>query len=630
MYSYISGLIWLFVIVSLIYIIGQSMCEEKDSFSKKIIVGYVVFTAVGALPGIICQLFHINVFIYYIVYFFIIVGLISFSLHQKKLNKFTKQAILSHFKDNYVIYIVTMMLIVLSIFNIELQWLANHLDDGRYLLLSANYSKVSNPFIIDSATGLFTEYEPIIRSINTFELENSFWVTLFNFQASVFTKVFLAIFNYYIFLNGIKYFIDIVKKQFHVKNKSLLQFAVVAPIILMIISEVLVNEHILYMQDSWQFQSAMWYGSSIVRMCTFFLCLTPIIEKEKIEIKSIIYYIIVSIALVSRATQAVPLLFVISAAYLVVMQKNIKHSIIIFISELTILYFCPVIINNKETINQYCEMTAKTNITSILMICAIIIIFVSYFTKNKIMIKWNNILCISSLFVFCRYFNSMALNLSQYDFVIGRTMTTITVTVIVTAMVYFCLVVIYILRNYWINTLVFATVSCLLFVGVLYTNKQGIGIRERARILYNNNTLVPECILDISEQLEQFSKNQKIVVISPTMVDENRIFTTFATMLRIEAPDIISLSARPRYPAVQEKSIYNEFEQEEQDIIEQFVRGNIVDYTNEINDMIEKFNINCIISLSETTNSYLEEQRFKLKYDRKTESNHYYIYVNEQ
>ena len=147
MYTYVAGLIWLFVIIGLIYIIGQSFCEDTDSFSKKIILGFVIFTAIEAIPGIICQIFHVKVFTYYIVYFLIIVGLVIFAIHRKRLKKLTKQSIFDHVKENYVIYIVTMMLIVLSIFNIELQWLANHLDDGRYLLLSANYSKISNPFI---------------------------------------------------------------------------------------------------------------------------------------------------------------------------------------------------------------------------------------------------------------------------------------------------------------------------------------------------------------------------------------------------------------------------------------------------------------------------------------------------
>ena len=628
MYSYFAGIFWIILNIFIIYIIGNALCDKEDAFSKKILLGYVIFTAIGSIPGIICQLLEINVKIYYVVYSILIICLVGFSIYKTGINQVSKEEVIKHIKNNYVIYIVSFLLVLLSVINIEGQWLANNLDDGRYLLLSANYSRLANPYTVNPATGLISGSAGIIRSINTFELENSFWISLLNIEATVYTRVFLSFFNYYIFINGIKYFIDIIKKQFDIKHKHLLQFATIAVLILMITPDKLNN--LLYMQDAWQFQTAMWYGSSIVRMCTFFLCLTPIIEKEKIELNSIIYYIFVSVALVSRATQALPLLFVISIAYLAVMQKSIRNIVICLLAELLILYFMPVLYSNQEGIYQICEMTIQTNMSSILFISSLIIIIGAYFTKNMIVIRWNSILLLSSLFIFSKFFNSMVLNLSQYDFVVARSMTTVTVTLLCTAAVYFSLLILWAIRKYWGNLVVFVGIASILLCFIKVSNQNEIGYRHRAKILINNIQIMPESILNISNQLDLISAQEKLTVISPAMVYENQALTAFATILRIDAPDIISLSAKPRYPEIQDHDTYGDYTQSEQEIMEQFVRGNIYDFDKEVNEMIDKYRINCFISMSEITNKYLEEMDFRLEYDYSSETNHFYIYVNYQ
>ena len=63
--------------------------------------------------------------------------------------------------------------------------------------------------------------------------------------------------------------------------------------------------------DLWQFQTAMWYGGSIVRTMTLpiiFLYAVPLLDK--IKIKSFILIIIVAITMVSFSSIALPMLII--------------------------------------------------------------------------------------------------------------------------------------------------------------------------------------------------------------------------------------------------------------------------------------------------------------------------------
>ena len=77
-------------------------------------------------------------------------------------------------------------------------------------------------------------------------------------------------------------------------------------------------KEILYVQDSWQFNTAMYYASSIVRTMGILIILVHFIENNKISIRDILLVILISVVLVSKSTIALPIIFVTCVSYLVV------------------------------------------------------------------------------------------------------------------------------------------------------------------------------------------------------------------------------------------------------------------------------------------------------------------------
>ncbi|MGI6511047.1 MAG: hypothetical protein ACOX1W_01270 [Catenisphaera adipataccumulans] len=79
----------------------------------------------------------------------------------------------------------------------------------------------------------------------------------------------------------------------------------------------LYNNHLLILQDSWQFNTAMFYGSSIVRTMSIFMIVLPFLDRDQLTVRDVLTVGAIAVVLISKSSIALPLIIIVSLAYLI-------------------------------------------------------------------------------------------------------------------------------------------------------------------------------------------------------------------------------------------------------------------------------------------------------------------------
>ncbi len=621
--QYFIGSIYLVFSFIYFYFVGSIFCLETDIFAKKISIGFIISTCILSVFGLITQIFRLPVIYFYYIYIIIIVFFIGLYILKKR-RRFQWTDLVEHVKHHYFIYVILICLVVLSVQHLNLQWLSNHLDDGRYLNLSSLYPLMDKPYFQNGATGLPTHFD-LLRSLNTFELESSFWIWLLKIEPSIFTRVFLTAVNYFITLCSIVYLASVVSKERI--QKKYLQYSVL-PVVIFMFSSKALQTYFFVLQDDWQFLSAMWYGSSIVRMAGTFLILAPLLDK-KIEIKSVIFYGIISIVLVTRASQALPILVLILFAYLITVFFEKKHlyGITALFSIILLSILSSFVLNVNEdliaTVNLFIMNNRQSYFLLLIIVFAFVLVF--YLRENQYL---RRLMCIYAVCVFLMFMpkiNTIFLITSQYTFVVGRTVTSFVFLIVIVSWMCFLMVILR-YRNLKKVVPILSICFCMMIsLFIIKRGDNGHGAREKMSIILENNKIIPNSILYCSETIEKYANqsDEKMIVLSPEFVYEDNYLTAFCTMLRVKAPNMISLSAKPRYDDCVEASPYYTFGADQQNIVNDFTTtGNNFDAFSIV---IEAYDINCIIVLNEEAANQLKDIGYKVIDEYSSKSNNYYI-----
>lgn len=625
----LKGIIYLSLAFFCYCFIGM-LYKKNDNSYKKIIYGYILFTCVISFGGLITQFLQLSVKVFYLYYLFILfLIVVNFIIYCKK-NELGKISLLEIVKRYYFIVFIAFVLLGLCLAHVNLQWLANHLDDGRYLNLAANYSKVSNPYLTDIATGLPCDFS-FIRALNTFELETSFWIWLLRSESTFFVRIFVNLHNYLILLNSICFFVCELKENM---TKSWIQYAAL-PIVLFMLTTGEHFTHFIILQDDWQFASAMWYGSSIVRMAGLFILFGMFINKN-INVHSIIELIIVSIILMTRASQALPMILVFCFSFLLLdLWKKNKIYWFIGIVGLGILFGVVYqAMGQYQGLNIIPQSYLDNNKHSYLLYLSVIMLMVMLVLnfKNKNIRKTYFLILFLILFMFVPVLNSLFLASGQYTFVIGRTLTSLTVFVVIFVWSEFIIFVDEYLKVRGIEFIL--KVGCCIFtigwsflVFVYGTTPIG-SYKSQISTLKNNVNIAPNALLNCSEELEKITNsNNPLVVLSPEFVYEDDYLTPIASLLRIKAPNIINLSAKPRYPDCVQENLFYSYSDDDQALVNDFLNEN--NSYDSVSELIEKYQVTALLTTNENSKNELIENGFELEYQYSSNSNNYYICIKE-
>lgn len=628
MYSYIVGTIFLIVSFIYLYFIGKSFVDEKKSYPFYFIIGYIIFTCIVAIGGLMVQLLQINLKIYYGYYTFVIILLGYYAYRKNKHCVISKESIKEYFKKYYFMYILLIILILFNVINFDGHWMANHTDDAYYMNLVANYGKTLHPFLQNPSTGLLDEFD-LIRRLSTFELEWSYYIYMFKLEPTVFCRVFASGFNYFVVLNGmLACAFEFVKKMAKKIDANLVQYSLIPILFFSIHYRIFEVLNILQLQDMWQFNSAMWYGSSVVRIAGFYLCLVPIISADKIKFNCIVYYVLVSIVLVTRAGQALPLLMIVALSYFIayLFKNNYKKTMIVMFVTLLVLAMLPF--NGNQDIYNVINYRFDLNVFLPLMILCYVLFVFTFTIDNETIKSWNFIVLMSGILIFVPRINNLFVIFAQYDFVAARTITTwvfvFITTIGIEIILYLCTF------NYNKNTIVkfFKYTTAVIFIGIsisyIYTSYLFGG--SVINMIKHNPNIAPQALLDVSESLEDYAlkHDQEINVLSPKFMYEDNMLTSFNPQIRIKAPHVISISALTRFEGAREDSIYSTYSQDIQDVVEEFISGKTNDPTA-ILEIIESYLADCVVLYDESSANVLLEHGFELFEIVESRSYKYYV-----
>ncbi len=295
------------IIGSYLIFLGNFNIENSK---HRYILGFLGTSFIFFVIGFFCQLLKTSWNLYFILQLLVLV-IIDFFIIRKKTLKldvingtFFSKAVKRFLKDNWICVLFVALFTIFSISN-ELPIYQQNYDDFYYIgkmvnlidtnqLLNENY--YNGTLLIDSSVN-------IIRILNTYELSYSFFASIFHIDLTFFCRVTMTVHTYVLF--------SIVYKslaELFIKENYFSQYAIV-PFFLFLIPCGYLQEGIpiaalrIHSYDLWQFQTAAFYGGSVVRMLaipTLTIFSYPLIEK--IEFRKLIIMAIVSVAFISFST----------------------------------------------------------------------------------------------------------------------------------------------------------------------------------------------------------------------------------------------------------------------------------------------------------------------------------------
>ena len=284
--------------------------ERKGS--EEVIIGFFTFFFLGFLVGVPCQLFHASWNTFRTTFTIVIMVSMIISIKKSKEDIFQKiknmkknvnQILINHLKNYWFLYLLTIFFCLLSFTNALPYYYMNY-DDSYYIgkivnqvgsigLLNENYYN-ANLIVSGYDVG-------ITRIFNTYEIVYGYLAVLFHISIPFFCRVGMVIHNYLIIFLSYILFAELYI------SKKYAQFSLIPFTILLISSGFLISGQSLpfniRMYDGWQFQTAIFYGGSVVR------CLMIPVSlifgsslMDRIEIKKVILISIIYMALLSFST----------------------------------------------------------------------------------------------------------------------------------------------------------------------------------------------------------------------------------------------------------------------------------------------------------------------------------------
>lgn len=266
MLDYISGFIYIFWILCLCYFLGTAITNQK-SFTTSLLVGYIGYSFVLAVGFIIIQLLGLPWRIALIYFIVSILVMIIFIMYRLKKNDFkiTKNEVLNGFKNNYALFLITFILLILSFANVHVMWLNNHLDDGYYIGRISHLASYKNPYYYNFPVGLDNRHQFNSYLFDVWQLEASVYTNILHMNVFTFCRVFLNFQNYLLLVVTV---CEFAKRTVCKLSGEFNKYAQWTPIILFVFTILMIvatNCNLMILQDYWQFSSAMYLGSSIPR-----------------------------------------------------------------------------------------------------------------------------------------------------------------------------------------------------------------------------------------------------------------------------------------------------------------------------------------------------------------------------
>jgi hypothetical protein len=638
MREYIVCLVFWLIFTILLHGLGKSLCKEKKSTSFYFVTGYLVYSFIVAVAGIIIQILNLpwNTFAYFMAAVWVAV-LAVLVISRRKTGRISwKDVLREYIKDNWVMLTVCMFLCGMLFFYYNAFWYGNHLDDGYYITKVATM-----PY---NATGFRTNYSVGILNknidsyvFNTWELEASFYVKMLNVKATLFLRLFQSTFNYFLFLNCLK----LLAEQMFAKagRKAGLkgaQFVTVIGTLFGGFYLYLMDTNLFFVRDMFHVNSAMFYGGTIVKLLSIVLLLVFLVDIDEIDMKTIITIAVVSVVLISKSSIALPLIIIAAFAYLEVSllfnykKRGRNIALLLSLVYVAVAIFIPGNNGAQSEVYQYVRLAVKS---PVMIVCTAIFIF-SFFWKNKVIIRLNSVLLICMGLMVLPQINDIFEVFSVYVFVAGRAWGTWAYTYVMLNIIYLYMLLCYCLKNANITKMLYVVLGLVLIVtdltgfnkygGELFTTEQPVeaDVKYNFRVFLGNPYFTPGSTIELGCVLEKLAKEkaEELRVVMPEGVSMNRTVHNLAVQVRTFAPDITVPSAINRYRV--EKG--SELEGYSQEYYDKFAADPSYTTGDSLKRELEKYQVNCVVVQNVECGSFLKDMGYHLY--QKINEEEYYIW----
>lgn len=633
---YIKGILFIIGYIFFNYLIGTALLPKSKSAPKRFVVGYICFAAIIAIGGIPIQLLNLTWNMFFIYFLVITIFFIIFSIYRiyKKKIKLFNGDFYGFIKQYWFLFFLTIILVILAATNLDWYWLNNCLDDGYYLNRMATLPFINQPFAVTPGTGLLGNVSfTNSYNYNVFELEASVYIYLLNILPTFFARFCLAFINYFLFACVSYCLFEKINNvgKFDL-DKNVLQYLTLYIIIFSFNYDLCKFYNLHQLQDGWQNASAMYYGSSIVRSMGIMMLITPFIDKNKLKIKDVFSFGIISLVLMSKSSIALPVI-VISALSIICLNllKNSKTRKVSLIFIALMIGFSFVLGDNQGMAQVY-RNQFFSNIKSIIILCSIILICITLFLYGKsILLEVCGYIALLFGFTLLEPINNIFEKFSIFNFVACRFLTGIFIFVIMLAT--FCIVV-FVKKimntakmKYYVKNTLAVTLSIVLFFSglLLQSNFSFRNLNNRIVTFKNNKYFAPQSVIFLGDCLENLAKekNEKLYAVMPEGIEVEGITYSLAISIRQFSPSTVSLSAYNRYPGTVEKE-FQDYSADNQKVFDDFSVNKSRKNIRKFKEVLDKYPINCVITLNDFDNE-MGNLGMK-KYTGISYQNSYYIY----
>lgn len=632
MISYVQCIGFIALYITFCFIVGSAYTKGQQDESYSFVSGYLIFAFFIALGGIPVQLLNINWWIFAIYLILLILFLLGLSIY--RIRKYQIVLFPEGFKEfvkkHWVLLVVAIVVTLVSLLYYQIYWLNNGLDDGFYINKMASYPYYQNADVYPSTGLVANRFDFFTYQLNVYEIESSVYIYFANIMPTVFARFGLAFINYFLFTNVIYVF---AKKIMSECNKYNIQFVSIIAILFGFSMTFLNDYNLMNVQDSWQYITAMFFGSSIVRTMGAMLILYPFIEKKEVNIFDILKVIGIAIVLVSKSTVAVPVIFITCISYLIyilVIRKDNWR--LLSLGIIALLLIAGFIIGDNSLVVSGVNNSAINNITKIIPVLGLIVMFIGVpVLKNRVYNVSVAIVMLMLCLMYVPIINNIFEAFAEYDFVGARTLTMVIYFIIILAII----TIVSILSRESNKVVVKNIVACGCIIGLLggslgsYNSSEG-DLRKSMSLFIENNQLAPYSVIELSKKLNTLNdKDGQLYTMMPEglIVAEHQY--SLGTAIRQFSPEIINPSVTFRF-LTSEDPLFNGYTFNNQKILDDFIVNKDQASYDKLAKVLKKYPINCIVLLNcDNVSDYLKNSGFDVYDEYVCQDNRFTIYYKK-
>ena len=641
MYSYLTGLLFIIFYVLFMYLIGCAFYKKEGSYPSHFIVGYLIFSFFVAIGGIPIQILNLPwlVFVGYMIIVYVLLAVWSIRRLDKVNKKIIDTSKIKDFiKNQWFIVFLSLLLVIIASTNIEYIWMNNCMDDGYYLGWVTGVPYGINGFHTNPSTGYASSLSGMFSYLlNTTYSEYGFYVFLLNIRTTVFCRIFMAFFNYFLYGMVITQLAEVLLRNNSDIKKSQFQFFSSIIFLFSIISFYYNGNGILKIQDSWQLNTAMYYGSNIVRTCGIFLLTIFYIDK-KLDWKMVIGVIGIGIALISKSSIALPVIILVSFSFLLsylLFEEGKHYRLYALMIILAYLLVC-IIVGNHPHISGAADGQFFMNIHHYISFWIILFFFLTGFIfKNKTVNKMNTTMIFLGVLMLVNPLDNIFEFTSQYGFVAARMMANYLYSVTVLAFIYFSVLLIKCFFGFKFKNCIIYILTFVLLISLfcqwsqrLESYKLRKEIDSTVQVVKDNRYIIPmstQLLGDVLEQRYQETKHVNVVMM-PEGARVNNEMHSVAIILRTVSPHSISLSATGRY-GKDKVGDFQSFSQQDEFNLYDFQAHPTNKTYRKLSKSLNDSKVNCLVVNTINFSSYFERDGFYLYRGIADTANNYNYFV---